>query len=399
MNLVPAASDGAFQVLGMMSGTSGDGIDGALVRFEADGRFALEWHESAPFAPAVRARLQRLMNGGTIDDTAVAACWMAELYADAVAAFLTAHPASRIDAIAAHGQTLAHIPQPLDWDGISVRATLQALNPSVLSQRTGLPVISDFRARDMAVGGQGAPLVPLGDLRFFGPLARRAGLVILNVGGIANVTVIRPGSAGPRVAAAFDTGPGNMLLDALVRDITAGQEEYDRDGRLAASGVTDGRLLAQLLEDSYFRFPPPKSTGRDRFGAAAYEAIRGGSGRTVTDADLASTLLDLTVNTIADAIKRFVLPEGPLSLTLIAGGGALNGELRRRLAARLSGVSPLGISDEHGVPVQAREAMAFAALGDAFLRGRPGNIPVATGASAAVLLGSLTPANPIFPGP
>jgi len=398
MNLVPAAYDGVFRVLGMMSGTSGDGIDGALVRFDADGRFALEWQESAPFAPAVRIRLQRLMAGGSIEDTALAACWMAELYAGAVSAFLAAHPGSRIDAIAAHGQTLAHVPQPLDWDGIPVRATLQALNPSVLAQRTGLPVISDFRARDMAVGGQGAPLVPLGDLRFFGSLARDAGIVVLNVGGIANVTVIRPGEDGPRVAAAFDTGPGNMLLDALVRSVTGGREEYDRDVRLAAFGITDGHLLAELLGDPYFRLPPPKSTGRDRFGVAACEAIRRKAGTRISDADLASTLLDLTVESISNAIQHFVLPEGPVAVTLIAGGGALNGELCRRLAKRLSRVCPLATTSDHGVPVQAREAMAFAALGDAFLRGKPGNIPVATGASAAVLLGSLTPAIPISPG-
>lgn len=385
----PARAD--LSILGVMSGTSGDGIDGALVSFSPDGGFRLEWHDSEAFPAVVRGRMQRLMREGTPDDIALASTWTAELYADAVDAFRGRHPESPIDAIAAHGQTLAHVPDSRDWDGIDVRGTLQVLNASLLAEKARLPVLFDFRSRDMAVGGQGAPLVPLGDLRFFGPVVGSESIVILNVGGIANITILRPGANGPFVSGAFDTGPGNMLMDALAREMSGGAENYDRGGRIAASGHTDRTLLAELLADPYFRLVPPKSTGRDRFGEDRLLALRERTRGKIPGPDLMSTLLDVTVTSIADSIQNHVDPEGKARRLIVAGGGALNGELCRRLASALPGGCRLEHSDKHGVPASAREAMAFAALGEAFLRGVPGNIPAATGAGRSVILGALVP--------
>jgi len=392
MITIPWPSDADLRILGLMSGTSGDGIDGALVAFSPDGGFRLEWHDAEPFPPAVQSRLQKLMREGTPDDVALAATWVAELYARAVAAFRDRHPESRIDAVAAHGQTLAHVPDSRDWDGISIRGTLQVLNAQLLAERAHLPVVYDFRSRDLAVGGQGAPLVPLGDLRFFGHLAGEGTTVVLNVGGIANITVIRPGTDRAYVSAAFDTGPGNMLMDALTRELSGGAENYDKDGRIAASGHSDLAVVSELLSDPYFRLAPPKSTGRDRFGEDRLHAILAGTRGKVSGPDLMSSLLDVTVVSIADSIKSHVDPSGKARRVVIAGGGALNGELCRRLAAALPAGCRLENSEGCGVPASAREAMGFAALGEAFLRGSPGNISAATGAAKPVILGAIVPA-------
>lgn len=391
MITIPWPADADLHILGLMSGTSGDGIDGALVTFFADGRFRLDWHDSGAFSPAVRSRLQKLMREGTPEDVALAATWVAELYAHAVENFRGRQPECPIDAIAAHGQTLAHIPDFRDWEGIRVRGTLQVLNASLLSEKSHLPVLFDFRSRDMAVGGQGAPLVPLGDLRFFGPASASGTIVVLNVGGIANITVLRPGAGGPTVSAAFDTGPGNMLMDALAREMSGGTANYDKDGRIAAAGHTDQNLLAELLSDPYFRLAPPKSTGRDRFGEDRLLALRERTRGKISEPDLMSTLLDATVISIADSIRTHVDPVGKAHRMIIAGGGALNGELCRRLATALPDGCALERSEDHGVPASAREAMAFAALGEAFLRGMPGNIPSATGSCRRVTLGAFVP--------
>lgn len=392
--------DGELFVLGLMSGTSGDGIDGALVRFPPAGQtgFELLWHDSWPFPAAVRERLQTLMRGCDADATALTAGYMAELHVHAVKEFRARH-ADPIDLLAPHGQTLAHVPHPTDWDGFKISGTLQALNPGWLAEKTGIPVASDFRSRDLAVGGEGAPLVPFADLQFFGHLP--GDTAALNVGGIANLTIIRhPASdktaskataTQPIVTSAFDTGPGNMLIDAFILQKTAGREAFDRDGRRAAAGRTDDSLLGRWLNDPYFSRVPPKSTGRDRFGGHRLPELLQHVNPRLSENDLVSTLLDLTVVSIADAIERFVFPEGKLHRVIIAGGGAENRELVRRLAGRLPDHCKLDRSDQHGVPVFAREAMAFAALGAALLRGTTANIRQATGASKGVVLGSLTP--------
>jgi len=376
-----------LRILGMMSGTSGDGIDGALVQFEKDGSFSLLWHQEFPFDANIRTRLKKLMNGCSEDEIALANSWMALLYSAAVEKFRKAH-VDKIDCIAAHGQTLAHIPQKRKWGGVPLTGTLQALSGSWLAEKTGLPVIYDFRSRDMAVGGQGAPLVPFGDLRFFGGLP--GDTVALNVGGIANITVIRR-LPKPKVVSAFDVGPGNLLMDALATKISSGKNCFDRDGKIAAAGKTCRQLLEELMEDPFFELVPPKSTGRDRFGQRRFESIWKKWNRKLSPQDLMSSLLNFTVEGIASSLEKYVLPNGKIDRMIVAGGGAKNYELIRRLKMRLRGKMQIRISDEFGVPASAREAMAFAALGEAFLRGIPAGIPAATGAKQPVILGAFAP--------
>ncbi|MBF0499576.1 MAG: anhydro-N-acetylmuramic acid kinase [Candidatus Riflebacteria bacterium] len=376
-------------VLGLMSGTSGDGIDAALVRFEPDGAFRLLRYEAYPFDFRVRTRLQGLMQRASADEVALAAGYVAELYARAVEAFRAHGPGDeRIDLLAAHGQTLAHRPAPENWEGIPVRGTLQALNSGWLAHKTGIPVAYDFRSRDLAADGEGAPLVPYGDRRFFGGLPGDS--VCLNIGGIANITVLRR-TPLPTVVAAFDTGPGNMLMDALAIELSGGQNSYDAEGLFAARGTTHPDWLKTLMSDVYLHRPPPKSTGRDRFGRDRLAEFRASIGKDVNLFDLMSTLLDFTVCSIVDALERFVFSENPIQRVILAGGGAENSELVRRLRIGLPASTQLSRSDVFGVPAGAREAMAFAALGEALLRGIPGNVPAATGATSEVILGSLTP--------
>ncbi len=405
-------SDDQINVLGLMTGTSGDGLDGALVRFDGRGGFRFLWHDSFPFSSDIRARLQALMTRAPVREVLRAEAYVAGLYAEAVTAFRARHP-EPIDVLAAHGQTLDHDPDGDTWDGIPVRGSLQVLDAALLAERTGLPVTYDFRRRDLAAGGQGAPLVPFGDLRFFGARCRR-GLAVLNIGGIANLTVIRPHAgpgravgktpsgigpsrdtpgAGPvpAVVAAFDTGPGNMLMDALAARLSGGTRAYDDGGELARAGRPLPRLLATLLRDPYLTRVPPKSTGRDLFGRPREARLWRSWGARATGPDLMATYLEFTVETIARALEQFVLPAGPLDEVVVAGGGALNPLLVSRLSERLRDICPLHRSDTHGVPVMAREAMAFAALGDAFVRGWPGNVPAATGARHPVVLGAFVP--------
>ncbi len=330
----------------------------------------------------------------SVEDSCLASGYVARLYSIAVKEFERTS-AERIDLLAAHGQTLAHVPPSgLEWDGIPVAGSLQVLNGGQLAQETGIPVAYDFRVRDIAVGGQGAPLVPFGDLVFFGDVSP-TDLGVLNIGGIANLTVIRKAS-GTRVTQAFDTGPGNMLMDAWASKVSNGVIDFDDDGRMAREGTTCRPLLDHLLSDRFFHRPPPKSTGRDEFGENRLEAILAGetgfTPRTgLTASDMMSTLLDLTVVSIVSSLKKFVFPDGRLPLLITAGGGALNSELVFRLQKEVGKDCQVVLSDRFGVPVFAREAMAFSALGDSLVRNRFSNVPAATGAREPVVLGSFAP--------
>ncbi len=379
----------SYKILGMMSGTSGDGIDGALVEFDENRSFRLLWHDSFPFPEKVNDRLYRLMHQPSVEEVLLGGAYVAQLYAEACCSFFARND-ERPDYIAAHGQTVLHIPEPKEWDGYQVNGSMQLMHGSLLAGKTGIPVICNFREADLAALGQGAPLVPYADAIYFG-----AGLnsdrVILNIGGIANITVLKPGSSGTLIYSAFDTGPGNMMMDALMRRETDGKQHYDKDGAIAAMSEPDKALVDLFLADPYFAASPPKSTGREKFGE---QALVDFLHRFPAQASLArkmSSLLEITVQSIVDAVLR---PECGVSFPaqlVVAGGGALNQELMRRLAQKLAGKCSVHYADEYKVPVMAREAMAFAALGDAFLRGEPANVPVATGAQRAVILGQLHP--------
>lgn len=379
----------SYKILGMMSGTSGDGIDGALVEFCEDRSFKLLWHDSFPFPEKVNERLYQLMHHPSVEEVLLGGAYVARLYAEACRKFLAGN-AGQPDYIAAHGQTILHIPEMTDWDGFPVNGSMQLLQGSLLAGSTGIPVICNFREADLAASGQGAPLVPYADAIYFGT-GINSDRIILNIGGIANITVLKPGRNGVSIHSAFDTGPGNMMMDALMRRETNGKKHYDKDGAVAAMAEPDKTMVELFLEDAYFKANPPKSTGREKFGE---QALREFLSRFPAETSLAqkmSSLLEITVQSIAEAILK---PEWGVDFPaqlIVAGGGALNLELMRRLAQKLIGKCSVHLADEFAVPVMAREAMAFAALGDAFLRGEPANVPVATGAKRSVILGQLHP--------
>ena len=373
-----------MRILGMMSGTSGDGIDGVLTEFKNDGSCSLIWHKSFDYDSDTFSRIQYLMKPCSSIDVTLGKSYVAELYAKAFHSFCENND-EKPDYIAAHGQTVWHQPKPVIWDSIKLTGTLQLLDAPLLAQRTAVPVISNFRAADMAVGGQGAPLVPYADLMLFGNLFQED-CIVLNVGGMANITVIHKVNGKAEVVCAFDTGPGNVLMDAYMQKNKIGN--YDKNGSLAASGTTEKDILSNFMKDPYFKMPFPKSTGREHFNIELLKIFNGG----IKAADAMSTLLDVTVLSIVEAVsmlKRVI--DFPCKL-IVAGGGAKNHELLRRLKNLLTKYCSISVSDEFGVPIMAREAMAFAVLGYAFIKKQPSNIPLATGASKKVILGQLSPA-------
>jgi anhydro-N-acetylmuramic acid kinase len=315
-----------------------------------------------------------------------------------------------VDLIASHGQTVYH-----QVAAGAVRSTLQLGAPAVIAERTGCTVVADFRPRDMAAGGQGAPLVPYLDLLLFRDERRYR--AVQNIGGIGNVTylppttedrglkiedsdasvdetlssILYPLSSGRSSVVAFDTGPGNVLIDEAVRLLTASALNYDRDGRMAAAGRVDQQLLGEWLGHPFFHQPPPRSTGREQFGAAEARAyIAACQARGLTPEDTIATLTALTARSIASAYQHFC---GRVDQVLVSGGGARNPTLLRMLQAALpnASVRPLGSGQGQALDADAKEAVAFAVAGYATLHGWPNNLPDATGASRAVVLGSLTP--------
>ncbi|HEU5013762.1 MAG TPA: anhydro-N-acetylmuramic acid kinase [Roseiflexaceae bacterium] len=374
-------------VVGLMSGTSADGINAAVVQIEGQPP-ALRWqllsHTLLPHPSELRAAILAACNPatGTVDQLCALNFALGRAFGQAALhaineAGLTPR---EVDLIGSHGQTVWHIPAG------ERASTLQLGEPAVIAELTGLPVVSNFRTRDMAAGGQGAPLVAYTDALLFTHQANAR--AVQNIGGIANVTFLPP--AAMAGALAFDTGPGNMLIDAAVARITDGAQAYDRDGTMAAHGTVNERLLSMLLADPYFQQPPPKTTGREYFGAAFLERAWNEAARLgLAPADLVATLTALTAQSIARAYRAF-LPQFPDEV-IVSGGGtanpALMGMLREAVAP-----ARLRLSDEFGMPSEAKEAAAFAMLACETWQGRPGNLLAATGARHPVVLGSITPA-------
>ena len=358
--------------IGLMSGTSIDGVDAVLADFSATpGRIRGRSH--VDFGGALRAELNALQHNGTdeLHRAAVAANGLVDCCAVAVTALVAdaGLRAADIAAVGLHGQTVRHRPE--------LEFTIQLANPARLAEACRITVVADFRSRDVAAGGQGAPLAPgLHAALFRDPAMHR---VVLNVGGIANVTDLPP--AGP--VHGFDTGPGNTLLDGWC--LRHRGEAFDRDGRWAASGRSIEGLLTKLRSDVYFYLPPPKSTGRDRFNLAWLDANVESS---FAPEDVQRTLLELTATTIADAIARYC---AGASEVLACGGGAHNAALLRELESRL-GERSLATTAAQGVAVDDVEALAFAWLARETLAGRPGNLPTVTGARGPRVLGAIYPA-------
>ncbi len=377
-----------MRIVGLMSGTSADGVDAALVEVEQagpGGGLAVEMRAfvGRPHPPALREAILAACDPttGRVDRI----CWLnaalGEAFAAAALAAIAAaglQPAD-VDLIASHGQTIYHATQP----GDDPPATLQIAAPAVIAERTGVTTVADFRPRDVAAGGQGAPLVSYVDYLLFADPARTR--IVLNVGGIANFTVLRAG-AGPEATIAFDTGPGNMVIDALAESLLG--EPCDRDGRHAAAGRVDEGLLTELLAHPYFRRSPPKTTGREQFGRQYATALRAaGERRGLGADDLLATATALTVRTVGDAIRAHV---GSVDDVVVGGGGARNPTLLGWLAREVSPARLLRHED-FGIDGDAKEAIAFAVLGYETIHGRPGTLASCTGARHPVVLGSITP--------
>ena len=378
-------------VVGLMSGTSADGVDAAVVRLDGAPP-QLDWtllkHINLPHPPSLRAEIFACFRPetGSVDRLCRLNFVLGQVFADAALTAIRAAglAPAEVDLIASHGQTVWHSPPGSN----QVAATLQIGEAAVIAERTGIPVVSNFRARDMAAGGQGAPLVPFVDwLLFSHPSLTRA---IQNIGGIGNVTYLPPGADSAKDVIAFDTGPGNMLMDDAARRASRGALEYDRDGAMASQGHCDRKLLENLLADPYFAAPPPKTTGREHFGSQLGAQIwQTGLSRELSASDLMATLTTFTAESIIRAYRNF-LPIFPDEM-ILSGGGAYNPVLKALLTERLA-PGRLLTSAEIGIPVDAKEALAFAVLAYETWHQRSGNLPAATGASHPVILGMLTPA-------
>jgi len=393
-----------MRVLGMMSGTSADGIDAALVEISGappDVTAEFEAHHHVAFRPFVRETVLRLANGApttTAEISELNFILGEELARAALAASKKwGVPMREISLIGSHGQTIFHLGTSARIQGkVRSPSTMQIGEINVIAERTGVTTVGDFRPADMAAGGQGAPLVPFVDyLLYRDPKQGRAAL---NIGGIANVTVI-PGGARPEDVFAFDTGPGNMVIDALVEQVTRGRAAYDRDARVALSGRTIPELLLRLMREPYLRKKPPKSAGREQFGQPyAHELLTWGHRHHAGPADIVRTATVFTALSIADAFRRLILPRTEVDELIVTGGGARNPLIMAQLAAAIPGIEIIPPT-RFGVPPEAKEAFAFAALAYETYHGRPSNVPSATGARHPAVLGKIVHAPQAAGGP
>ncbi|MEJ5253652.1 MAG: anhydro-N-acetylmuramic acid kinase [Armatimonadota bacterium] len=377
-------------VIGLMSGTSMDGIDAALVRIrEADATLQVETlaFHTTPYPADVQAELMRTVRGETnVAEICHLNFVLGELFADSALALMREAGVARSDllCIASHGQTVWHQPDPIEWQGRPIRSTLQIGELAVIAERTGVVTVGDFRVADVAGGGQGAPLVPYVDwLLFRHP---REGRILLNIGGIANLTVV-PADAHPEQVIAFDTGPGNVLINTAMEIASGGKYRYDPEGSFAQRHPVREGWLQELLQHPYFAQKPPKSTGRETFGEGMVRKLL--RRFKISNAELlVPTLTELTARTIADAIRRFVLPEAEVARIIASGGGVHNRTLMKRLRELLPELE-IETSDAHGIAPDAKEAIAFAVLGYQRIKGRPNNLPSATGARHPVVMGKV----------
>lgn len=380
-------ADDTDLALGLISGTSMDGIDAALVACGRDPLarpYVLAFH-TVPYHRELRERLLACADSGTAAQVARLDVAVGEAFADAALGLLAevALSAADVRCIGSHGQTLVHLPDAGEIAGHSIRASLQIGQPAVIAARTGIVTVADFRAMDLALGGQGAPLVPLLDWRCYRRSDR--GRVLLNLGGIANLTALPP-DAGPEAVVAFDTGPANVLLDAAAR-LRGIPDGFDRGGELAASGRVDEELLGWVLAHPFLDRPPPKSADTGDFLGDWGEALWTRAAETST-IDLMATLAAATAASVAGAVECWVRPAQPVDEVLVSGGGLHNRAVMAGLRARL-GVPCRRLPDEEGIPPDAKEAAAFALLALETLAGRPGNLPGATGARGPASLGAV----------
>ena len=370
-----------MKAIGLMSGTSADGVDAALVEIGAGPPLVLKHLHSSlsPYPTGLRQRILQLATppGGSASDVCRLNAYLGELFAQAALDLCRRArvPPESVDLIGSHGQTIRHLPIPRKEGDLEVASTLQIGEPAVIAERTGITTVANFRTRDVAAGGQGAPLTPLPHYVIFRDAKK--GRVVVNLGGIANITAIPAGGA-PAQVVAFDTGPGNVLLDLAAFRVTSGQTDYDANGELAAAGRVSEELLRSLLAHPFIKKSPPKSTGREDFGPGFLEEVLR-KASSLAPPDLMATLTAFTAEAVAVNLREFVLPRMAIDEVVLTGGGARNPVLRKMVADRLAPAAPVD-PDALGFPGRAIEAAAFAFLAFLTWHGRAGNLPAATGA-------------------
>lgn len=375
-----------------MSGTSADGIDAVVARISGTGQglsVKLFAHRHQKFSDALRKRVLHVCLHGTVAEICELNFLLGEYFAKAALAVIrkAGLKSKDIAAIGSHGQTIHHLPRA------RTPSTLQIGEPCVIAERTGITTVADFRVRDMAAGGQGAPLVTYVDWALQTDAVRPR--ILQNIGGIGNLTFLPPRAKLHEVIA-FDTGPGNMVIDAVVGMLNHGEASFDKNGQWAAQGKISLKLLDELMAHPFLRQRPPKTTGREEFGEPFVRRVLASAKRLrLADADIVATVTAFTAASIAAAYERFVFPKlsasGRKSLQVIlGGGGAKNATLRRMLAARIAPATLL-TQEDLGASIAGKEALAFAVLAHETLQGKPSNVPSATGARRAVLLGKIIP--------
>lgn len=383
------------RVVGLMSGTSVDGIDAALVEISGTEELKVRLcaFENTPYPETVRRRIFELFDPETsaVDKFGYMNFLLGELFARAALSVIRKAGAdpSQVDLIGSHGQTIYHSPRADTRDGCEIRYTVQIGEGAVIAVRTGIPCVSDFRVADMAAGGQGAPLVPYTEYLLY--RSREKNVLLQNIGGIGNITVLPAGCDESQVTA-FDTGPGNMLIDGLVSRLTLGAASMDAGGRIAAGGHVHPGLMRMLQAEPYYRMPPPKTTGRELFGSAYVgQIVRFMEKEKVSPADGVATVTRLTAWSMADAVRLFILPSCRPDMLVIGGGGSYNptliGFIREEFA-------PMGVEvftqEQLGHSSDAKEAVAFAILADRAAAGRVNSLPGVTGARRAVVMGKIS---------
>lgn len=383
-----------MNIVGLMSGTSGDGVDAALVEISGRKRSLTARTIAAQTLPYPRTLQQRILTAsvsGTVTDICFLNALLGEWFADAalqVIRLAKLRPGD-VDLIGSHGQTVHHLPHGIQAPGIgAIRSTLQIAEPAVIAERTGITTIANFRARDVAAGGQGAPLTPMAHALLF--KHRRRARLIVNLGGISNVTYIPRGGNLDKVMA-FDTGPANIVLDSLVSRLTGGRVMMDRDGKLAQKGTVDSRLLAKLLAHPFLSMRPPKSTGREAFGPALIDELLTLQQQLgLTTEDLLATCSMWTAKAVRTALRWI---KDDVDEVIVAGGGIRNRAIMGHLST-VFGPTPVTTLDALGWDGKAFEAVAFALLAYQTATGQWGNIPTVTGAKHPVLLGTIVPGGP-----
>jgi anhydro-N-acetylmuramic acid kinase len=385
-------------VLGLMSGTSADGIDVALARISGappNLHAKLLGHTPSKYPSPLRKEILRVAEQHpiTAGELSQLNFRLGEVFADAaLAACRTFRVSSkRIALLGSHGQTIFHQGAPAPYFGRATASTLQIGESSIIAARTGITTVGDFRPADIALGGQGAPLVPYADYLLY--RHEKLGRVSLNLGGIANITVI-PAAAKPEQIFAFDTGPANMLIDALVAHFTRGRQRFDKDARIAQTGRSIPALLDELMRDPYLKLAPPKSTGREYYGHDYLKRVLAlGKEHRAKPSDIIRATTIFTALSVVDALNRFVLPKTKIRQLIVSGGGAKNPLLLVQLSAALNGVEILS-SSSFGIPEDAKEAFAFALLAFETFHQRASNLPSATGAHGPAILGKISYAPP-----